>query len=120
VHIAREKAMASSKSKMVKLVKAIATYSEGELAEAADELDDDERRKLSTLSEKFHKHLKVVNTDNIGGSNQLKKNSNRVTMEQKFTTTITKIQKALLTYESSDLIDEWNIEFRAGVNYETI
>jgi len=114
VYVAREKAMASSKAKMVKLVIAISTYSEGVLAEAADGLDDDERRKLTTLSEKLHKHLKVVNTDKIGRRNQLKKNSNRVTMEQKFTMTIAKIHKALLTYESSDLIDEWNIEFRAS------
>jgi hypothetical protein len=112
--------MATSKSKIAKFIKAIATYSESELTEAVDELNDDERRSFNRMAEKLHRKLKELNTDIIDGKNSTKKFSNQVTMEQKFTTVIAKIQSALQRYESEDFIDEWKIEFQTGVKYDNI
>ena len=88
--------MESSKSRIAKFVKALATYSEGELTEVIDELNADERRSFNEMSQKIYRKLQEVNTDTLDGKNLTKKNSSRVTMEQKVISAISKIRKALL------------------------
>jgi hypothetical protein len=112
--------MESSKARIVKFVKAFATYTESELTEATDELNDDERRSFNTISQKLYQKLQEVNTDVIEGKNLTKKNSSRVTLEQKVNLAITKIENALQQYESEDCIDDWKIEFETGVKYDTL
>ena len=65
--------MESSKARIVKFLKAFATYSESELTETTDELNDDERRSFNTISQKIYQKLQEVNTDVIEGKNLTKK-----------------------------------------------
>lgn len=112
------KAMAaSSKSKSAKYLKAIGSYSEGELTEAIDKLSSEHRRMLAILTPHLHDHLKQVNTDTIEGKETARKKTKTVTMEQKFRSAVKKITEALEKYESSDNVVYWTITFAVGTEY---
>ena len=102
---------------MVNYLKAISSYTESELAEAADVLDEDQRKTLLSLADRLHKRLKTVNTDRIEGKDKSKK-LQTVTMEQKFISAVSKIRKALEKYRSTDSVVEWKLQFKIGLEYE--
>jgi hypothetical protein len=64
---------ASSKIKSAKYLKAIGSYSEGELAETIDKLSSEQRRMLPTFTSYLHDNLKQVNTYNIEGKETRRK-----------------------------------------------
>lgn len=107
--------MAASKS--AKYLKAFGSYSEGELAEAIEKLTIEHKQMLAALTPRLHASLKHVDTCDVEGKTSKRKKSLKITIDQKFKFAVRKISDALEKYESSDLVDQWKIDFVVGTEY---
>lgn len=110
--------MASSKSKIVKHLKAVGKYEASEISEALDSLKEDEGKQLSNLVKTLHTKLQGVSTEKVAGPRQHKAGAGHVTKEQKFEVMIEKIKKNLDKYEADASVDVWDTDFPVGDSYD--
>ncbi len=109
--------MAFPMAETVKLVKAIGTYDDCEIAEAMSQIDKGDMKMIHNLSQQLLNQLENVHARAVSGKKTKCKQSPKMSQQEKVECVIRKIELALGIYERTDSIDSWELSFPVGVYY---